>query len=66
MTATAAAAAPRAVPAEKYGADLEELCAEFPDFDRMLMEDMLEDQGGDVRDVRAMLRVGAWGMGPCD
>ena len=54
------AASPPAVPAEKYRVELAELCAEFPDCDRRLMKEMVDDQGGDVRDVRAMMLVGAW------
>eukprot|EP00798_Chlamydomonas_sp_ICE-L_P016484 gene16484-22708_t len=32
-----------------------DLCAEFPEFDASLVEDMIEDQGGDEQDVRVML-----------
>lgn len=38
-------------------ADLAGLCEEFPDFDRGLLEGMLADQGGDVAEVHACLRV---------
>ena len=37
--------------------DLDQLCQEFPDFDRGLLEGMLADQGGDVPEVHACLRV---------
>ena len=37
--------------------DLSRLCQEFPDFDRGLVEGMLADQGGDVPEVHACLRV---------
>ena len=37
--------------------DLAGLCREFPDFDRGLVEGMLADQGGDVPEVHACLRV---------
>lgn len=37
--------------------DVAGLCREFPDFDRGLVEGMLADQGGDVPEVHACLRV---------
>ena len=37
--------------------DLDALSAEFPDFDRELLQGMLEDQGGDLQEVHACLRV---------
>ena len=37
--------------------DLAGLCREFPGFDRGLLEGMLADQGGDVAEVHACLRV---------
>ena len=51
------AAAPRPAPAEKYASEIETLVSEFPGFDRELLKGLLEDQAGDVLDVRAMLRV---------
>ena len=58
-------AAPSAAPPipplkEKYSAELATLTAEFPDFDRDLLKSLLEDQAGDLLDVRAMLRVRAY------
>ena len=53
-------APPRAAPSERYASELEMLCSEFPSFDRELLKSLLEDQAGDVLDVRAMLRVRAW------
>ena len=44
----------RTAPAEKYGAELDELSTEFPEFDGLLA-DMTEDQGGVVRDERTVL-----------
>jgi hypothetical protein len=52
-----ASAAAAALPKEKYGAELATLASEFPDFDRDLLKSLLEDQAGDLLDVRAMLRV---------
>lgn len=37
--------------------DLVGLCRDFPDFDRELIQGMLADQGGDVPEVHACLRV---------
>ena len=37
--------------------DLVGLCRDFPDFDKGLIEGMLADQGGDVPEVHACLRV---------
>lgn len=37
--------------------DLDKLCEEFADYDRGLLEGMLADQGGDVAEVHACLRV---------
>ena len=37
--------------------DLEKLCEDFPAYDRGLIEVMLADQGGDVPEVHACLRV---------
>ncbi|KAL3132357.1 hypothetical protein ABBQ32_008933 [Trebouxia sp. C0010 RCD-2024] len=37
--------------------DLDKLCQEFPDYDRGLVGAMLADQGGDVPEVHACLRV---------
>lgn len=34
------------------------LKAQFPEFDKCLIEGMLEDQGGDVEDVQFSLKVG--------
>ena len=56
-SSVAVAAAPRPPPAEKYASELETLVSEFPGFDRELLKSLLEDQAGDVLDVRAMLRV---------
>ena len=44
----------RVVPAED---DLDKLCQEFPDYDRGLVGAILADQGGDVPEVHACLRV---------
>ncbi|GAX84579.1 hypothetical protein CEUSTIGMA_g12000.t1 [Chlamydomonas eustigma] len=44
-------------PADKYAAELAMLTSEFPDFDRELIRSLLEDQAGDMLDVRAMLRM---------
>jgi E3 ubiquitin-protein ligase UHRF1 len=51
----AAAAAPSAA-AGRYASELAQLRAAFPDFDEGLMLGMLEDQGGDLEEVRAYLR----------
>lgn len=37
--------------------DLDKLCQEFPGYDRGLVGAMLADQGGDVPEVHACLRV---------
>ena len=39
------------------GNDLEGLCQEFPQYDSALLEEMLQDQDGDVEEVQACLRV---------
>ena len=58
LSAAPSAAAARELPLkEKYAAELATLTAEFPDFDRDLLKSLLEDQAGDLLDVRAMLRV---------
>ena len=44
----------RTAPAEKYGAELDELSTKFPELDGLLA-DMTEDQGGVVRDERTVL-----------
>ena len=50
-----AATATRAPPARQ--SDAEVLAADFPDYDASLIACMLQDQGGDVRDVRYALQV---------
>ena len=39
------------------GSDLDQLCQDFPEFDRSLLEGMIADQGGDMPEVHACLRV---------
>ena len=41
--------------------EMETLCSDFPDYDKELLKGMLEDQAGDVMELRAVLRVSA----PC-
>lgn len=48
-------AATRAPPARQ--SDAEMLAAEFPEYDASLIACMLQDQGGDVKDVRYALQV---------
>lgn len=49
---------PAAAPPQKAAAisDAQALAAEFPDFEADLISSMLQDQGGDVRDVRFCLQ----------
>lgn len=35
------------------------LCTDFPEYDEELLKGMLEDQAGDVPELRAVLRVSA-------
>ena len=42
--------------------ELAALSAEFPEFDKALMEGLLEDQGGDVDEVRIYLKVRLFGI----
>ena len=53
---TAAAAAPVAA-AVRYAAELAQLRESFPEFDGELVLGMLEDQGGDMLEVHAQLKV---------
>lgn len=54
---SAAASAPASVPASvPHAKELEILASEFPDVDRSLIQIFLEDQGGDLLDVRAIIR----------
>lgn len=47
------------VAAAQLEQNLDSLAADFPQFDRVLLQGMLEDQGGDVQEVHACLRVSA-------
>lgn len=60
--AAATAAAPiAAVPSEqRYAAELAQLHASFPEYDEELIISMLEDQGGDMLEVHAALKVRYW------
>lgn len=51
------AAAPASRPSHQYSSELLLLHKEFPEFDESLVLGLLEDQGGDVLDVRHSLRV---------
>lgn len=52
------ATAVAAVPAEqRYNAELAQLRETFPDYDESLILGMLDDQGGDVLEVHAALKV---------
>ena len=59
----APSASPRPTPpvavqkAEKYANELEMLKGEFPSIDAMMIQCFLDDQEGDVKDVRYTLRV---------
>lgn len=54
----AAPATTAAVPAEqRYTAELVQLRESFPDYDEGLILGMLEDQGGDMLEVHAALKV---------
>jgi len=55
VAAAPSAAAPSAA-AGRYASELAQLRAAYPDFDESLMLGMLEDQGGDIEEVRAYLR----------
>jgi hypothetical protein len=61
--ANGAAAAPEAAAANGTAAagpsDAQQLAAEFEGFDEALIGSMLEDQGGDVKEVRFYLQVGS-------
>lgn len=39
--------------------ELAALCSDFPEYDRELLQAMLEDQAGDAMELRAVLRVSA-------
>jgi len=55
----AAASVPAPAPAaakDKYASELAALREDFPDFDEELIRGLLEDQGGDLQDVRVMLK----------
>ena len=43
--------------------EITELTKQFPSIDRSLIEGLIEDQGGDVPEVQATLRVSWWGSG---
>jgi hypothetical protein len=43
--------------ARRWALEVASLMGEFPDGDEGLVRGMLEDQGGDLADVRVMLRV---------
>ena len=40
--------------------ELAALCSDFPEYDGELLKGMLEDQAGDVPELRAVLRVSAF------
>lgn len=57
LTNPPAAASDAASAAERYAAELSQLRESFPEYDEALILDMLEDQGGDVLEVHAVLKV---------